>query len=434
MNNTIFKSLFAFLLLVICLSGCIQEEPELLNDEGRQSILDQSNPNGRGGLMLDHDHYAYNTKVDLSLLGDSIVKVYPKFADEIPSLSESVRWIESVDNAIRDWNDAGSCLQFRRVGHNENPHITIIDFNDPDSVLVIDTANNPESVFGWAGEPINGLPFRFIWINQTYKNGNTTPDEQRNIIGHELGHCIGFTHTDRGQGVNEIYSPAPDNSIMHSGIVSRTITDLVGSDEIAVREFYGDCRSVTPSRSSLTGPEVLCIGQSGTITVQGTGIVDTWIYSNNVTGSNETPISTTVTINSGGTATVTANFTDGGTASWTINTGGPVPPNVSLAVINGLDSLQSYQTELYTVNGNAFDSYSSVQWVVYSFVFPNAAQHFNVTSPVGNNPLNATVEVLSTAPTGTYYVQCRVSNACGMYVIDKQIHVQEGLPQIFPSF
>lgn len=442
MNNSIFKSLFAFLLLVICLYGCVQDEPEILPSE--EKVAPEFSDGSASGRTILGDYYSYEHKVDLNLILNNTVTVFSNITDGVDVLTQDpVGWSDAIDDAIDDWNAAGSCLQFVRVS-TPNAHIKIISFNDPINPLVppSDTNNNPEHIFGWASEPSNGLPGEFIWINLDFNGGSQTLTQRRNIIGHELGHNIGFRHTDNNHGSNFVLSPAQASSIMNSGIISRSQTGLTGNDALAMRTLYGDTCVVIGGEDPptvLSGSTQVCPGNGGTYTLSGgpNGVPATavsWNYSANLSVTT-TSTSATITVNYALANTyIEAVLSDGTTSRVDISTQGPTPTSTGLAVIAGPSSLQSYQTELYSVNSNAFNSYTSVQWVVYSFVFPNAAQHFNVTSPAGNNPFNATVEVLSTAPTGTYYVQCRVNNACGTYIMDKQIHVQEGPPQIFPSF
>lgn len=441
MKKSIFKSLFAFLLLVICLSGCIQEEPEILPSENK--ITPESSDGPASGRTILGDFYSYEHKVDLNLLLNNTVTVYSNITDGVDVLTQDpVGWSDAIDDAIDDWNAAGSCLQFVRVS-SPIAHIKIISFNDPINPLVppSDTNNNPEHIFGWASEPVNGLPGAFIWINLDFNNGSQTLTQRRNIIGHELGHNIGFRHTDNSHGSNVVLSTALANSIMNSGIISRSETGLRGNDALAMRELYDDtCQVIgVDPPTTLSGALQVCPGSGGTYTLSGgpggvPATATSWNYSPNLSVST-TATSATITVNYALANTyIEAVLSDGTTSRVNISTHGPTPTSTGLAVISGPGSLQSYQTALYSVNSSAFDSYTSVQWVVYSFAFPNAGQHFNVTSPAGNNPFNATVEVLSTAPTGTYYVQCSVNNACGTYVMDKQINVQQGPPQIFPSF
>ncbi|MDY8134202.1 M57 family metalloprotease [Aquimarina sp. 2201CG5-10] len=89
-------------------------------------------------------------------------------------------------NAMNSWNGINNCaLFFERVFNSGDANITIrSDFGveDPD-------------VLGRAGFPSNGIPFGTVTLNvdELIRFGATI---RRNVVIHELGHCVGFRHTD----------------------------------------------------------------------------------------------------------------------------------------------------------------------------------------------------------------------------------------------
>jgi hypothetical protein len=92
--------------------------------------------------------------------------------------------------------------------------------------------------------------------------------------------------------------------------------------------------------------------------------------------------------------------------------------------------LKWYQSGVFSTQNNNFPNHTAVQWVVFSYAFPNAGQYFQITPTVNNN-FNVTVGVLPNTPPGVYTVQCRVSNSCGTYYIDRTFNVEQGVPQFF---
>ncbi len=75
-----------------------------------------------------------------------------------------------------------------------------------DMVIYDNSANNPGSAGGSAGFPVGGNPHKFI---QIYGLANSSNNVNEHVITHEMGHAVGFRHTDYfsrqscGQNTNE---------------------------------------------------------------------------------------------------------------------------------------------------------------------------------------------------------------------------------------
>ena len=156
--------------------------------------------------------------------------------------------------AVADWNS------FR--GLDCEPLFEIVSNLGDDPDIIIEgrdqiTGSFPDSVYGRVkGAPYCGKPYDVIQINDHFmfpdpnqncsSTGGCTPDSPNqtditNIITHELGHAIGFLHTDTG-GILIPGTPISDpESVMDSGIVEdrRSFTGLSEGDEIAVEFLYG---------------------------------------------------------------------------------------------------------------------------------------------------------------------------------------------------
>ncbi|AIZ65276.1 protease [Hymenobacter sp. DG25B] len=88
-----------------------------------------------------------------------------------------------LDEVARRYNAQGISLTFSRVASNGN--------------IVLNTANG--SYLASAGFPTGGNPYNSVKVN-TRAIGTVSTTAQINyaatIIAHEVGHCIGFRHTD----------------------------------------------------------------------------------------------------------------------------------------------------------------------------------------------------------------------------------------------
>jgi hypothetical protein len=88
--------------------------------------------------------------------------------------------VTATDAAIARYNAQGLQLTFSRVTSGGN--------------IVISKAPNGAGYIASAGFPSGGNPFNSIKFNTTYAGWNA--NTLTSIIAHEVGHCIGFRHTD----------------------------------------------------------------------------------------------------------------------------------------------------------------------------------------------------------------------------------------------
>lgn len=106
-------------------------------------------------------------------------------------------YIQGADQAISRYNALGLSLTFQRVTSGK-ADITIQGFNQPPSGGYI--------TLGSAGFPTRqGNPYGTIKMNTNQYAYGTNPDPTYvgAVIQHEMGHCIGFRHTDY---MNRAYS------------------------------------------------------------------------------------------------------------------------------------------------------------------------------------------------------------------------------------
>lgn len=105
--------------------------------------------------------------------------------------------VAAIDEAIRRYNALGLRLRFQRVSGAAS--INIVTFFENSNTL------------GSAGFPSGGNPFSQIRLNTRFYTPSVAVNPLATTIAHEMGHCIGFRHTDYfnraiscgGQATNE---------------------------------------------------------------------------------------------------------------------------------------------------------------------------------------------------------------------------------------
>ena len=138
-------------------------------------------------IYANEEHYRTTNLVNPSTY--STIRV----AISSSSSSHTSVFTAALDEAIRRYNAEGLTVRFQRV--SSSPHITINAYYQVSNTL------------GSAGFPTSsGAPYNRIQMN-TYHYSTSTSSTNVNyiatIMAHEMGHCIGFRHTDY---MNRAYS------------------------------------------------------------------------------------------------------------------------------------------------------------------------------------------------------------------------------------
>jgi hypothetical protein len=146
--------------------GYIVENDIFLSDEDLSKPMDL-----QSYIIADNEQY-HTTNLVTGLPRNITIRV-------ATTLPVSIR--TATDAAIARYNAEGLQLTFSRVTSGGN--------------IVISKAPNGSQYIASAGFPTsNGNPFSSIKFNTNYSNWNA--NTLASVIAHEIGHCIGFRHTD----------------------------------------------------------------------------------------------------------------------------------------------------------------------------------------------------------------------------------------------
>lgn len=101
----------------------------------------------------------------------------------------------ALDEAIRRYNAEGLQITFTRVSTSQSPDVTVVAYYQVSNTL--GSAGFPTST----GDPYHEVKMNTYWYNTG--TDATNVNYIGTIMSHELGHCIGFRHTDY---MNRAYS------------------------------------------------------------------------------------------------------------------------------------------------------------------------------------------------------------------------------------
>lgn len=132
----------------------------------------------------------------------------------------------TVSLAMRHWNEISKCDIFFANTNNINS-----------AEIIISKGSIGSNAAGRASFPSGGKPGRYIRLDTDAFNFGYA--QWRSTIEHELGHCIGFAHTNTTSNSTQIPGTlsSDGNSIMNAGGAG-TIRSLSGDDKKAARLMY----------------------------------------------------------------------------------------------------------------------------------------------------------------------------------------------------
>jgi Dual-action HEIGH metallo-peptidase len=144
----------------------------------KDQLSDMSNNNGPEMVIADDEHYRTTNLVN----GTRTITV---------SLNTTqANFVAGTDEAIRRYNALPLRIKFQRVS-GTSANINIRTFYQVSNTL------------GSAGFPTGGNPYNTVNMNTYYYTPSVGSNPLATTIAHEMGHCIGFRHTDY---MNRAYS------------------------------------------------------------------------------------------------------------------------------------------------------------------------------------------------------------------------------------
>jgi hypothetical protein len=142
-------------------------EGDIIIDE--QQLVQPSNTIGK--LFPDTEHYV-----------DSNLVIGPRIITVRVNAALPARYRDAADSAIARYNALGLILTFQRVTTGGN--------------IVINPAAIGSGFLAASGLPTSsGNPYSNILLNRSYLD-TWAMGTLNTIVTHEIGHCIGFRHTD----------------------------------------------------------------------------------------------------------------------------------------------------------------------------------------------------------------------------------------------
>ena len=198
-----------------------------------------------------------------NLVSQSNVTSMSVFVDSSTPTSGTDNWRTEINQAINDWNTINNCINF-----------VLTTNSNADIIVKSDNGSLPNLTIASAGWPSGNQPYHTVLINLDFLNNFTVPTgTKRYNMVHELGHCIGFRHTNWaaiGEGTGSVGANlitgtpnADNNSVMNGGTALSTWNGFSNFDIVGANALYS-CASF-----SLTGASVICNTSSTVYTLNG---------------------------------------------------------------------------------------------------------------------------------------------------------------------
>lgn len=195
----------AALAAIFTFSSCQEEEQAVSQDEISQLTLDQISELGFNTQQVERIAEGYLVEGDIilteeNLRGSAEAKALRVGEEEQYRTSNLVNvgtsrtiniaittslpssYVTALDEAIRRFNAENLRIKFRRVSSGYN--------------ILVSKAPSGSSYLASAGFPSGGNPYNSIKVNSDYLGSSPGTSYLATILAHEIGHTIGFRHTD----------------------------------------------------------------------------------------------------------------------------------------------------------------------------------------------------------------------------------------------
>lgn len=139
-----------------------------------------------------------------------------------PSMSGQTNEILS---AMQLWNLSGAGIYF-----DQPTQVGVFD-------ILVTNVNLGSNVCGRGAWPSSGNPGSLVEVNQSVVQSHSSSQRIANIA-HELGHCIGFTHTNEGGYEIPGFGGGDNQSLMLGGMCNQLPTSLSLKDKGATIALY----------------------------------------------------------------------------------------------------------------------------------------------------------------------------------------------------
>ncbi|MGV3504704.1 MAG: M57 family metalloprotease [Adhaeribacter sp.] len=143
-----------------------------------------------GDILLTQQQLRENADASFLRVGQTeqyrttnVVKALPRTIRVSLSSSLPSAYVKALDEALARYNAQKLLLTFRRVSKNGDIHIS----KSPSTASYLASAGFPSSA---------GDPYGSVIVNAAYLGSSPNRAYLATILAHEIGHCIGFRHTD----------------------------------------------------------------------------------------------------------------------------------------------------------------------------------------------------------------------------------------------
>lgn len=212
MRKILMKAAIAVLAIGLLAPACKKQVKDSPESEIPQSVIDRVAELGfaTGGIVKEGNGYI--VEGDIYLSPEQLSQGVPTTKELVIANEEHYRttnvvtgtprtitvslssgapsyFSTALNTAISRYNALGLTLTFSRVSSGGN--INVVTFYQVSNTL------------GSSGFPSGGNPYPTIQMNTYWYSSSTNTNYLASIIAHEMGHCIGFRHTDY---MNRAYS------------------------------------------------------------------------------------------------------------------------------------------------------------------------------------------------------------------------------------